>query len=183
MNESSTYKELIQISKKKKKKKESKKAVKNGQITKKEMLKPNNYMKIHSTLLFQRKTNWKKIPRLPKIWDRKYQVLMTNREMSTVIRCWRKWQPLGRVTTQGIAPQCCFWYPHMCIESHTWGESPRNTPQMLKQGGRAINTTWIDLKTYMNEKASWGKIKCTLYVKETKTKTKKLILFWTANFE
>lgn len=49
-NESSTYKELIQISKKKK-------AVRNGQTIRKEMLKPNNYMKIHSTSLFQERAN------------------------------------------------------------------------------------------------------------------------------
>lgn len=49
MNKSSTYKELIQINKKKK--------VKNGQTTEKEIYIPNIHKEIHSTSLFQRKAN------------------------------------------------------------------------------------------------------------------------------
>lgn len=138
---------------------------------------------MHVTSLFWRKANENTIATFhlqnaPDLRHRKYQILITSKEMSALLQSWWKRQtgsPLGEQSAvlstmepgHGLQPPSAFWCPHMCPESYTQGQSPRNCLQMLKTVGQGnLYSLNRFSKTHVSKKA---KTQCTFYVEKSLT--------------
>lgn len=76
--------------------------------------------------------------------------------------CCPQWNP-----DTAHSPRSTFWCPHMCPESYTQGQSPRNCLQMLKTVGQGnLYSLNRFSKTHVSKKA---KTQCTFYVEKSLT--------------